>query len=420
MAGEYNDLLTRNNLAGELPRQLADQLIAGLTKDSAARALGTSVQAPTLTNMIPQIQALPNGYWEAQPDGALAQTTAMSIVNKSVQVYPLSTIAVIPQDILDDSEYDIWAALQPKLTEALAKRIDQAAIYGEHKPVQGLGQPSVLEVAVANSGGRMALSVNLTSGSATVPDANASSADVGRKAVGPGVPNGATVASVVAGTSFTLSAAATATVTGGNVMLLPASGATYAIGADVFNTSTDNPSLVLQAAQQVSQSGYSPNGALLAAGWQWRAGAARTQQLVQNPIGSNDVFAANLGGLGMRYDPLVGTRNADAIVGKWDNLLIAIRKDITLKPLTEGVISDDTGKVVMNLAQQSLVGVLVRARVGWFVAQPPVADDSFVGVRSPFSFTYNSGTGAATAPVGVEEPEASEPEDKQGTRGRKR
>lgn len=52
--------------------------------------------------------------------------------------------------------------------------------------------------------------VTLTSGSTTVPDTSAAAGDVGKSVVGTGIPAGATVTAITAGTSFTLSAAATA------------------------------------------------------------------------------------------------------------------------------------------------------------------------------------------------------------------
>lgn len=406
MAGEFNDVFTRSNLAAELPRQLADELIAGVTKQSAAMALGTRVQASTLDNRIPVISSLPQAYWESTADTALAQTTQMAIQNKSMLVNPISTIAVIPQDVLDDSEFAIWDSVKPKLMEAVAKKIDQAVLYGEYKPASGLTNPSALEVAVAASGGRYAPAAGVTSGSTVVTDTSASASDVGKQVFGPGINQGATVSSVSAGVSFTLSAAATATNASAPIMLMPAAGGAFGIGADVFG-STDAPSLVLKAALAVSQSGYEPTGAVTAPGWQWRAAAARTQQLVENPIGSDSPFNATLGGLGMRYSPLVGSRKVDSLVGRWEYLVVGVRKDITLRTLTEGVVSDDTGKVISNLAQQELVAVKVRARIGWYVATPPVADDvSWTGARSPFAFTYNN-TGTA-GPVGASLPETPE------------
>lgn len=163
---------------------------------------------------------------------------------------------------------------------------------------------------------------------------------------------------------------------------------------------TDNPSLVLQAAQRVSQAGYAPTGAVLAPGWQYRSSAARTQQLVQNPVGSVTPFAANLAGLGMMYDPLRWNGNADAVIGQWSNAVTGVRRDITLKLFDTGIISNDDGTLAYNLLQQDMVALRATVRVGFLVVNPPT-DSSYTGTPNSFSIVYNTNTPGV---VGVSEP----------------
>ena len=49
----------------------------------------------------------------------------------------------------------------------------------------------------------------------------------------------------------------------------------------------------------------------------------------------------------------------------WSNFVVGIRQDITYKMLDQSVISDDNGKVILNLAQQDCVAMRVVFRVGF-------------------------------------------------------
>jgi HK97 family phage major capsid protein len=48
--------------------------------------------------------------------------------------------------------------------------------------------------------------------------------------------------------------------------------------------------------------------------------------------------------------------------------VLGVRKDITLKVLTEAVIQDNTGAIIYNLAQQDMTALRLTFRVGWQVA----------------------------------------------------
>jgi hypothetical protein len=398
----FNDYISRSDAAATLPEELASELVQGMAKSSAALALGHSVPMTVLENMLPAEATLPTAYWNV-PDGqpsSLAQTTDMQLSLNQIIAYELDTLVVIPQNVLDDSTVPLWDVVRPRVSEAMAKQLDNAAIWG-------VGQPSgsnlsVLGFIAANSGGRLATGDGTTASSTTVTDANASSADVGLTVSGPGIPSGTTVASVSAGVHLVLSAEATATASGINLLLLPADPA-YIIGADVFASGHDSAADVLSAAGLVAQCSYNPSAAWVAPGWQFRNMAARTQQLVANPVG-NDALPLMLGGLPI--SPCAGSRAgdagagtgpvwnafADAIVGDWSALKIGVRKDITMTTHTEGIISDSNGVVQYNLMQAGGVALKAVARYSWVILQPPVADDSFIGQRSVFAAVQNTGT----------------------------
>lgn len=58
------------------------------------------------------------------------------------------------------------------------------------------------------------------------------------------------------------------------------------------------------------------------------------------------------------------------LAGNFRYARVAIRQDVTYKILTEAVISDADGKVILNLAQQDCVALRAVMRLGWALPKP--------------------------------------------------
>ena len=74
-----------------------------------------------------------------------------------------------------------------------------------------------------------------------------------------------------------------------------------------------------------------------------------------------------------------------AICGDWKQGLIGIRDDITMKKLTEAVITDDEGKIVYNLAQQDMVALRFTFRAAFEVPNPINRMNQDATTRYPFA-----------------------------------
>lgn len=60
--------------------------------------------------------------------------------------------------------------------------------------------------------------------------------------------------------------------------------------------------------------------------------------------------------------------NVRLFAGDWDEFVLGVRQDVTLKVLTEAVIQDNTGAIIYNLAQQDMTALRLTFRVGWQVS----------------------------------------------------
>ena len=82
---------------------------------------------------------------------------------------------------------------------------------------------------------------------------------------------------------------------------------------------------------------------------------------------------------------------AKLIVGDLSQAVYAIRKDITFKLITEGVIQDTDGTILYNLAQQDMVALRFVMRLGWEIPNPINATDTSAS-RFPFALVKGSST----------------------------
>jgi HK97 family phage major capsid protein len=97
-----------------------------------------------------------------------------------------------------------------------------------------------------------------------------------------------------------------------------------------------------------------------------------------------DVSSGHIEGVPLHY-LLPGTVSAAtrAIAGDFTLGVVGIRQDLTDKVLDQAVLSDDTGKVIYNLAQQDMVAMRVTGRFAFATAVPATR----TGGTDPYPFS---------------------------------
>ena len=83
--------------------------------------------------------------------------------------------------------------------------------------------------------------------------------------------------------------------------------------------------------------------------------------------------------------PRNGSMNANSpllIAGDWSQLVYAMRQDMTVTKSNQAVITDETGKVIINLYQQDMTALRFVMRLGWQLPQPASAFEA----ENPFPF----------------------------------
>jgi len=163
-----------------------------------------------------------------------------------------------------------------------------------------------------------------------------------------------------------------------------------AVGNTVTDTNSDIPLSVATLAEKISLDGYTNlNGWLIRPGFKWRLLRVRSSGATQLPIYEPDLQDGRGGSL-YGY-PLQEVRNgawdptvADMLVGDWSKAIVGMRQDITFKMFDQGIISDDTGKVIWNSMQQDGQAMRVVMRLAFATANPVTPLNTNSGTRYPF------------------------------------
>jgi HK97 family phage major capsid protein len=83
--------------------------------------------------------------------------------------------------------------------------------------------------------------------------------------------------------------------------------------------------------------------------------------------------------------PTSGSEHAEAVVGDFTKGIIGVRKDITVKLLTEATLVNGNGETTYNLAQQDMVALRFTFRAAFQVANTITYDQQTESKRYPFA-----------------------------------
>jgi HK97 family phage major capsid protein len=302
----FNNVISR----GEVPvnEETIDVVMDGLENQSAARTLFRNITVGKAQQRFPVLAALPLAYW-VNGDTGLKQTTEVSWTNKFVNIEELAVIVPIPQNVVDDSDFDIWGEARPKVGEAIDRALDSAVFFGQGAPASFPTNVAAGAVAAGNN--------------------------------------------FVAGTS---SAAQGGFFGDMDELMGRVEDDGFSVDGFALNRTTKSRFRRARSSQgdrldrdRISSDMGSLDGA----------------PIVYTMDGLWPSCIPDPDGAGA----LTATPGVIGFAGDWKRqFILAIRKDVTYEVFREGVIQDQTGAIVYNLLQQDMVALRVTFRAGWQVA----------------------------------------------------
>lgn len=302
------DIMLRGDVP--IPDQYINEVVKVATQKSAVMQLMRTVPMARGTATMPVTSLLATASWVSPADTGQKATSLMEWTGLHLTAEELAVIVPIYENVLDDATFDIAGEAQDSIAEALATAIDQAVLFGTGAP------------ASFPAGGIY------------------------------GVANGA-----------------------GNFLIRGS-----VAGQDVAED-------INQITAMVEDDGYDPDGYVMRRGMRGKLrglrdtigqpifapglGARPGLQLEQldNVYGLPTTYT-NLGFIGSAATADAGDAAADVFTGDWDMAILGIRRDVTFKIFTEGVVQNPDGTIAINLMQNDAIAIRCVMRAGVAIARP--------------------------------------------------
>lgn len=145
----FNDLITRAKADPLFSEVVLNEIIEPLPEQSIVMQVASRL--PNMTNAQTRMRvlsSLPQANF-VTGDTGLKPTADMQWRDVYVNAEELAVIVPIPENVLDDADYDIWGQVQPRIVEAFGRAFDAAVLFGTNAPASW--QPSLLAGATAAS-----------------------------------------------------------------------------------------------------------------------------------------------------------------------------------------------------------------------------------------------------------------------------
>ena len=127
-------LIDRSGADTLIPEERAREIIQGTITQSAVLSRGRKLpNMSSRTYKMPVLDMLPLAYF-VNGDTGQKKTTKMAWDKKFITAEEIAVIVPIPEAVLDDSDYDIWGEVRPRIEEAFGKVIDSAVLFDVNKP----------------------------------------------------------------------------------------------------------------------------------------------------------------------------------------------------------------------------------------------------------------------------------------------
>ena len=116
-----NNIITRTDLSGLIPENVTREIIQGVAAESAVLRMGRRLPNMTSrTQAMNVLDMLPMAYW-VDGDTGFKRTSKQAWDKKKIYAEELAVIIPIPEAVLDDADYDIWAEIKPRIVEAFGQ-----------------------------------------------------------------------------------------------------------------------------------------------------------------------------------------------------------------------------------------------------------------------------------------------------------
>jgi len=122
--------IDRTGAAALIPEDVANDIVKAVEYESVALKRFRTRRMSRKQQRIPVLGTMPTANW-VNGDTGLKSVTEAAWANKYLNAEPVACIIPIPEDVLDDADYDLWAEVKPLAVQAIARKIDSAVFLND-------------------------------------------------------------------------------------------------------------------------------------------------------------------------------------------------------------------------------------------------------------------------------------------------
>lgn len=146
----YDGVITRAEATALIPEDASGEIIQAAVGSSLVLTMFRRVNMSRAQQRMPALSALPTAFF-VNGDTGLKQTSEMAWANKYLDAEELACIVPIPENVLDDTSFDVWGEVRPRIAEAIGAALDAAVLFGTNKPASWPSDIVTAAVAASNN-----------------------------------------------------------------------------------------------------------------------------------------------------------------------------------------------------------------------------------------------------------------------------
>lgn len=141
--------ITKTEALALLNDQKATEILQPALNESVALQVFPHVQMSKRDLSMPVLATLPEAKWVEDSSGPTGKkpTSNVSWETKTLTAAELAVIVPIHENILADTDIDVWGQIQPLVTQAFAAKLDAAVFFGIDKPAAWTSHTGIVPAA---------------------------------------------------------------------------------------------------------------------------------------------------------------------------------------------------------------------------------------------------------------------------------
>ena len=122
----------KENLEGFVPKPIANDIIADVTRGSTVMRLSTVQPMTSETQKFPVMTGGPGAYWVGETERI--QTSVATWIFPELVAKKIGVIIPCSKEKLKDTTINVFSVIRPYIAEAFYKAIDAACLFGTNSP----------------------------------------------------------------------------------------------------------------------------------------------------------------------------------------------------------------------------------------------------------------------------------------------